>query len=130
MATFYYGVSGDIRDDVKRNATSTELPGPEITRGQKWATAFLDGFLEPIYPDNVPFASGDVPAMVDWMASQLGVYFTLRSLYKNRPPNWADIRTEYYDNVMDVLKEMREGNIDIPDLSSQRAPEVDSNITD
>lgn len=127
---FNYGVSGDIRDDVKRNATATELPGGEITRGQKWATAFLDGYLEPLYPDSVPFASGSVPAMVDWAASQLGVYFVLRSLYKMRPPNWADIREEYYDNITKWLEDLREGHINLPELVAQRAPEVESNTKD
>ncbi len=60
----FYGASGDVREELG-NPTEDEYSGTLVERCREKATALIDSALERTYPAEVPFASGNVPAIVD-----------------------------------------------------------------
>lgn len=131
-AEILYGSSGDVRNEINaymavttggHYADETEIPGSLIVAALRKATRLINTYLEPVYPDQVPFlAVADVPVMLEEIASDMGVYFTLRSAAAKVAPISDDKKRDYYDVYIDkengILTLIKERELQIPELTA------------
>jgi len=119
MSLLLYGNSGDIRDSLGSNTTELEYSAGSIALAQKRSTNVINSYLEVVYPDSIPVvASGDVPEMVNTIATDLSVYFLKRDKHKGPAPLSDEIKVEYYDKNIAWLEQIRKGELSIPELTS------------
>ena len=113
-----YGVSGDIRSSLG-TPTESEYSAASIVLAQTRATNLINAYLEKSYPSTVPFtASGDVPALVNTIATDLSVYYLKRDKHKGPTPLSDDIKGEYWDKNIELLEKISKEEIRIPELES------------
>ena len=136
-----YGTSGDVRDELNSHvAVSTaghyfdenEIPGSLIIRSLRKATRLIDGFLEVVYADKMPFTVvADVPRLLDEIATDIATYYTLRSSVANVAPLSENKKRDYYDDYVNakdgLLTKIAKREIQIPELTAGYAD--DSNLT-
>lgn len=128
--SIYYGASGDVRAELG-SPTETEVSASLLDLGRKKATALVDSFLEAAYPSNVPFASaGDVPAIIDSITNDFACYYIYRSKTRGLSPVSAEVKEEYWDKPMELLKSIQKGEVALPELTSSLDAEVDANRKD
>ena len=127
MPEILYGASGDIREELNQGAIpgdqsyldETKIKGALIQSGRKSATRLINAKLEPVYPDQIPFASGDVPVFLDTIANTLAVYFVKRSKHPGPAPMSDNIKAEYYDKPIGWLDDLAERKMDLSELTSK-----------
>ena len=126
MPETMYGSSGDIREIINagsqpgdnRYIDEREVRGALIQRARKDNSRVINGKLEPVYPDNVPFASGDVPLLIDTIANLLSVWSIKRDKHPGPAPLSADIKEEYYDKPIGWLDALAERKMQLTELTS------------
>jgi len=106
-----YGASGDVRNEINsyvdpstagHYAGEQEIPGSLIIASLVKATRMINTYLEPVYADQIPFATTQlVPKMVDVIASDIATYFTLRSSTASLGKVSEEKKQAYYDHYMD-----------------------------
>lgn len=126
----YYGSSGDVRE-LLGNPGEAEISATLLTLGRKKATAIVDSALEKVYPSNVPFAAtGDVPAIINLITDDLAVYYITRTKHPGPAPLSDDVKAEYWDKPIDLLKKIQNREIDLPELTVTLGAQVDANRKD
>lgn len=127
-----YGNSGDVRNEINsyqqvttagHYADENEIPGILIIAGMRRATRIINAFLEPVYADQVPFATvAAVPLILDEISSDMATYFTLRSSAAALGKVSDQKKLDYYDSYVDPQKGMlsliSQRKIQIPELTS------------
>lgn len=133
-----YGSSGDVRDEVNvcvlpstagHYADETEIPGKLIINSLRKATRVINGFLEPVYSNVVPYTDITSPAkLLDEIANDMATYYVLRSASAKVAPVSAEKKMDYFDVYMEVDKgilwKIREREIQLPELTSQYIDEI------
>ncbi len=86
-----YGSSGDIRNEINAYlqtnspghvADEAEIPGALIVASLRKATRLINGFLAPVYADNIPVTTvAGVPKLMDEAGSDIGMFYVWRSAY-------------------------------------------------
>ena len=125
MTEVIYGSSGDVREELNAGAApgdneykgESQIKGAIITRGLRRATRIINGKLEATYPGKIPFAAGDIPALIETIASDLAVCYTRRSKHPGPAPMSDDAKANYCDAPMDLLKEIADREIELPELT-------------
>lgn len=121
-----YAANFDIREELNAGAVEgdknykgeAQLHEALITRSAKHATRVIDGKLESVYPDQVPWAaSGDVPTLVRSVAEDLSVYYVRRAKHPGPGPMSDDVKGEYYDKPMAILEQIADREILLNELS-------------
>lgn len=141
-AEILYGSSGDVRNEVNAYATlagaghyvdEVEVPGSLIIRSLERATRLINAYLEPVYADSIPVtAVGDVPYLLDDIASDLATYYTWRANAARLRPMSEEKRKQYYsDHVREdgedgkgTLPMLRDRELQLPELTGTYADEV------
>lgn len=137
-AEILYGASGDVRDEINAHASAstaghyvdeTEMAGSLVIRSLRKATREINGFLEPVYADQIPFtATVDVPKLLDEISTDLATFYCLRSLSANLGPVSEEKKRDYYDKYMDpdngILPRIASRKIQIPELTASYADDV------
>lgn len=131
-----YGSSGDVREElVSGNAQSdqgyldeTQIRGDIITRGLRRATRIINGYLEPVYPDSVPFAAGSIPVLIDSLANDLAVCYVMRSKHSNFPPMSNETKEMYCDETKELLDKLAKREMQLPELTSTDYPETSNSM--
>ena len=137
-AEILYGASGDVRNELNayvaantagHYADETEIPGSLIVNSLRKATRVINIYLEPVYADQIPFqATASVPKMLDEIASDLAVYYTLRSLSAKVAPISTEKKRDYYDVYVEpktgILDQLRERKLQLPELTAGFANDV------
>lgn len=114
---FYYGASGDVREELG-NPTESEYSGSLIERTRKKASALIDVALERTYPAKIPFASGDVPVIIDSLANDFATYYCLRAKHTGPVPLSEEKKEEYWDKPFALLESIAKREKAIPELTS------------
>ena len=117
MPEFYYGCSGDVREELG-NPSESEYSGSLIERTRKKAKALIDVALERTYPTKIPFASGDVPVIIDSLADDFATYYCLRAKHKGPAPLSEEKKIEYWDKPFALLESIANRKKAIPELTS------------
>lgn len=116
-----YSSSGDVRE-ILGTPSEAEVSATKIDLGRRKASRLIDTYLEKPYPGQIPFtASGDVPSIVNEIASDLSVYFIKRDLHPGPNPLSDTIKEEYYDKNIEVLQQIRDGELEIPELAGKQS---------
>lgn len=124
MAELLYGSSGDVRLELA-NASEEEISASLLNLGRQKATRLVDSFIEKAYPNQTPFTvSTDIPVLINTLVDDLSVYFIKRSLHPGPNPLSEDVKSEYYDKPMEILKFIRDGELEIPELSGKQGDSV------
>lgn len=110
------GSSGDVRNEFNsfqdpagggHYADEVEIPGALIIRSMRVATRLINAFLEPVYPDQMPFTTtAAVPKILDEIAIDMSVYFVMRSSRAKLGNVTQEKKQEYYDVYMDPKEGM------------------------
>lgn len=128
----FYGASGDVRDEVNayvlastagHYSDETELPGSLIVASLRRATRLIDTYLEVAYSEKLPItAAADVPRIIDEIASDIGVYYVLRSMTAKLGRVSDDKKQQYFDIYTDpengMLVRIADKKMQIPELSA------------
>lgn len=138
MSEVIYGSSGDTRSElVSGNAVTdqgyldeTQIRGEIITRGLRRATRIINGYLESVYPDSVPFAAGSIPLLIDSLANDLAVCYVMRSKHSNFPPMSNETKEMYCDETKELLEKLQKREMQLPELTSTDYPETSNNMED
>ena len=129
MSLFLYGSSGDTRAELG-NPDEAEYSADDIRRARTRATNLINSYIQKAYPSNVPFASGDVPDFLDVLADDLSVYYAKRSKHQGPAPLSDEIKEEYYDRSVKLLKLISTGEIEIPELEGKQGDSIIANRKD
>src|SRR3990167_2316842 len=86
-----YGASGDVRDEINQHMAAVnaghyfgeeDIPGNLIVKSLLKATRLINTYLEPVYPDQIPFTvTADVAKFLEEVANDIGTYYVFRSAY-------------------------------------------------
>ena len=105
-----YGSSGDVRDEInaylKTNspghvADEAEIPGALIVASLRRATRLINGFLAPVYADNIPVTTvAGVPKFMDEAGSDIGLFYVWRSAHVLLGKMPDDKKLNYYDQYV------------------------------
>lgn len=125
-----YGVSGDIRNLEFASVTEAEISGALITTSLTRATNIINSYLERPYPELVPFAAGDVPAMIDDIATAIATYFVKRARFPGPGPLAEQTKADYYDKSIEDLKAISKGELKLPELTSKIKRDIKSTQAD
>ena len=134
-AEVLYGASGDVRDELNVHISPStaghyidenEIPGSLIIRSLRNATRLVNGYLEVVYADQIPFsAAGDVPKLLDTIATDIATYFVLRSGVANVAPLSDTKKRDYYDDYVKppdgILVKLSDRKIQLPELTANYA---------
>ena len=103
-----YGSSGDVRNEINAYAAlntaghyvdEVEVPGELIIRSLERATRRINGYLEVVYPDQIPVTVvASVPVLLDDVSSDLAVYYAWRANAARLRPMSSEKRKQYYDD--------------------------------
>lgn len=127
-----YGASGDVRNEINAHlevttaghyADQQEIPGNLIIKSLESATRLINTFLEPVYPDSIPFtAVGDVPRFLDVCGRDLAVYYVFRSAHVLLGKMPDEKRQQYYEDYVDpetgFLTRIAEKKLGLAELTS------------
>jgi len=125
-----YGSSGDIRTLELASATESEISGALITTSLARATNIINSYLERPFPELVPFAAGDVPAMIDDIATAIATYFVKRARFPGPGPLAEQTKADYYDKSIEDLKAISKGELKLPELTSKIKRDIKSTQAD
>lgn len=121
MAELVYGNSGDCRLELG-NPSEAEVSASLLDLSRRNATRLVNSFVEKAYPSQIPFtASDDIPLLLNTITNDLSVYYVKRSLYPGPNPLSDTIKEEYYDKNIEVLKQIRDGELEISELAGKQA---------
>lgn len=137
-----YGASGDVRNEINAYASQTtqghyvdetEIPGALIISALEESTREINMFLEPVYPDLLPFtATAAVPKYLDKVSKNMAMYFVWRSAYAILGNLPDDKKKYYYDQYTDpklgVLTRIKDGELKLPELQTSTPNETSSSI--
>jgi len=113
-----FGASGDIRESLG-NPAENEYSASNIALAQLRSTNLINAYLEPVYPDSIPFTvSGDVPALVNTIATDLSIYYLKRDKHRGPSPISDLVKSEYYDKSVELLEKIVEGKMKLPELTA------------
>lgn len=133
-----YGSSGDVRNEINAYAQASqaghyvdevEVPGNMIIRGLERATRLINGYLEVVYADQIPFTnSANVPYLLDDIGSDIATYYVLRANVARVAPLSSEKKKDYYDVYVDeetgILALLRERKMQLAELTASYADEV------
>lgn len=115
-----YSSSGDVRE-ILGNPSESEVSAIKISLGRKKATDLINIYLEKAYPGQVPIeSSSDIPSIVNELASDLSVYYIKRDLHPGPLPLEDGVKSEYYDKSIDILKQIKDGEISLPEFTGKQ----------
>ena len=117
-----YGSSGDVRNEINAYAVlsgaghyvdEVEVPGDSIIRGLERATRRIDGYLEVVYPDQIPVTTvAGVPVLLDDVGSDIATYYVWRANAARLRPMSEEKRKQYYlDHVREEGGEEGKGTL-------------------
>ena len=128
--SIFYGSSGDIRNDLG-NPTETEISASLIDLARKKATSIVDAMLEVVYPSKVPWTvAGDVPMLINSVTDDLAIYYIRRSKHPGPLPLTKEVKQEYWEQPIDLLKRIQKREIDLPELTSSLDSQIEANRVD
>ncbi len=129
-----YGASGDVRSEITANANASdsghyideqEMPGALVIRALRKATRIINGYLEVVYADEIPFGStGVVPKLLDEISTDLATFYCLRSLAANLGPVSEEKKRDYYDAYINpdgengILQKIANREVQLPELTA------------
>ena len=127
-----YGASGDVRDEINSHvlastaghyADEKEIPGALIIKSLVKATHLVNSYLEPVYPDKLPVTvAGDVPKMLDDIASDIATYYVWRSSVAKLGRIPDDKRRDYFDDYVSAedgkLTKISEKKMQLPEWTA------------
>lgn len=125
MAEVIYFSSGDVREAMNAGKLPTannylgeiQLPGALITRGGRSATRYINGKLERVYPDSIPFTAGSVPVLIVEVANELAECWIRRKQYPGISPMSKE-DTSACDSANQMLDDIADEKIELPELSA------------
>ena len=126
MSLSLYGSSGDVRAELG-NPSELEYSADDIARARTRATNVVNAYVQTAYPSQVPFESGSEPELLKTVTDDLSVYFAKRSKHPGMAPLTEEIKTEYYDKSIDLLKLISEGTVSIPELEGSSGSSISAN---
>lgn len=130
MAEVIYGganASGDCRAEInaynaigdKGYRDEKQLRGALITRSLQRATRVINGYLEPVYPDRIPFATvASVPLLINSIANDLAVCYVMRSKYSGAPPMSDDMKKMYCEDTIAMLEKLAKREMELPEVNA------------
>ena len=124
-----YGVSGDVRT-WQGNVGENEISGAMITLALADATNDVNAYLEKPFPELVPFAAGDVPALVDSIATSLAVYYVRLAKFPGPGPMSEQAKANFYDKAIEKLGKIQKGEIRLPEFTSKTTRDIKSTQAD
>ena len=141
-AEILYGDSGDVRNELNSHLSVTtgghyadenEIPGALVIRSLRDATRLINGYLEPVYAAQIPFAaSGDVPKLLEKISTDIATFYVLRSVTARVGPVSDNKRRDYYEDYVKppdgLLVRISERKVQLPELTAQSAADASSTI--
>lgn len=139
-----YGTSGDVRNEINAYAATTtaghyldegEVPGQLIVTSLRKATRLINGYLEGVYSDQIPYgAIGDVPKLLDEISSDIATYYTLRSSVANVAPLSDNKKRDYFSDYISedppgILVQLRDRKVQLPEVTSSYPEDVSTQRT-
>ena len=135
-----YGSSGDVRNEINSHvavstaghyADENEIPGSLIIASLRKATRMINGFLEPVYADQIPFGTtADVPKLLDEIGSDMAMYYVFRSasVLLGKLPD--EKKEAYYDQYVDaetgILVRIADKKVQLSELTAVSPQEAKS----
>lgn len=105
-----YGNSGDVRNEINaflttnspgHTADEAEIPGALIVGSLRKATRLINGFLSPVYADNIPVTTvAAVPKLIDEAGSDIAMFYVWRSAHVQLGKMPDDKKMDYYDQYV------------------------------
>jgi hypothetical protein len=121
MSELIYGVSGDIRIELG-SPSEVEVPASHILIAQTRATRVVNGRLEKSFPDSIPFTSSvDVPVLITEIVNELSTFYVKRAKHKGIAPLSDEVKTEYWEKPMQMLQDILEEKVKLPELTATEA---------
>jgi len=131
----YYGNSGDVRADLNGGLPSThdnymgeaQLSGALIERGRRNAYSIINSKLEPAYPSQVPWSSGNEPGLLYEISNKLTMCFVLARKNPGSEPLDKNRRERYCEEPMKMLNELASFEMQLPEIESPLGSKVHHN---
>ena len=124
MAELIYGSSGDIRVELG-NVSELEVPASHILIARTRATRVVNGRLEKSFPSSIPFTvEADVPVLIMEIVNELSVFYVKRAKHKGIAPLSDEVKTEYWEKPMQMLQDIIDEKVKLPELTSSEADRI------
>lgn len=105
-----YGNSGDVRNEINaflqtnspgHVVDEAEIPGALIIKSLVKATRLINGFLAPVYADNIPVTTvAGVPKLMDEAGSDIAMFYVWRSAHVLLGKMPDEKKMDYYDQYV------------------------------
>uniref|UniRef100_A0A6M3LDP5 Uncharacterized protein n=1 Tax=viral metagenome TaxID=1070528 RepID=A0A6M3LDP5_9ZZZZ len=125
MSEYLYGSSGDVRE-LLGNPVEQEVTATLIDLAREKATRLVNSYVEVSYPSQVPFASGNVPLLLDSLTDDLSVYYVKRALHTGVAPISDEVKEEYWEKPIGILEKISKSEIQISELQDKDGDIVSS----
>lgn len=130
-----YGSSGDVRNEINaylqtnspgHTADEAEIPGALIIKSLVKATRIINGFLMPVYADNIPVTTvAGVPKLMDEAGSDMAMFYVWRSAHVLLGTIPDEKKEDYYDQYVSrdpnnpgFLVQIANGKMQLPEFAS------------
>jgi len=124
MAELILGSSGDVREELG-NPSEIEYSATVLNLARTRATRVVTGYVEKAYPGKTPFtSSGDVPVLLNEITNELAVFYAKRLNHPGPNPLSEEVKEEYWDKPMEMLKGINEGTIVLSELSTEQGDDI------
>jgi len=122
-----YGSSGDVRTNLG-SPTETEVSANLLDLARRKATDLVNGYLEVAFPTNVPWgASGDTPVLINSITDDIACYFIKRNTHKGIMPLSDEVKEEFWEKPVQMLKDIQSGKMQLPELTAAVGDSVEAN---
>jgi len=121
MSELIYGLSGDVRQELG-NPSEVEVSAGKILTARTRATRVVNGRLEKLFPDSIPFTSStNVPVLIDEITNELATFYVKRMSHKGIAPLSDEVKTEYWEKPMQMLQDIIDEKVKLPELTAAEA---------
>lgn len=125
MSLVLYGSSGDVRAELG-NPSEAEYSADDLNRARTKATNLVNAYVSKAYPSQIPFSLGGEPELLKTTTDDLAVYYAKRAKHPGPLPLSEEVKAEYYDKSIDLLKAISDGVVELPELEGAAGDAVSS----
>jgi phage gp36-like protein len=113
-----YSTPQDVRDRIQ--TLPSRVTDDMISRFIEEADAIIEAHLSALYFDEIPF-SDPVPRIIKYLSAEIATCKLAFSLYTSQQPNMDAYQMARYEEAMQLLNKVANGEMPIPELPQESA---------